>query len=282
MHILHWSEICPAGEAMHVSYVERPADASWRSHGHDFCEVFWVDSGKGTHIVGELAKPMPLRAGQLVFIRASDVHGFRAEASTEPFALINVAFSRKAWNELRHRYALGEHPAFTEEAPDPPVQELAGEAHADISRLFGELLHERRSAMVRDGFLLSLARKLEGVAPLPGIASAPAWLRRGLIGSLREPDALRRGAAGLAALAGCSTGHLARTMRATLGITPSEWTLEVRLKRAAQLLESTGFSISDVALESGFENLSHFHRCFRRIHNCTPLRYRKERARRVI
>ena len=54
--------------------------------------------------------------------------------------------------------------------------------------------------------------------------------------------------------------------------------MKARLLRAANLLKSTGFSIADVALEAGFENLSHFHRCFRGAYGVTPLLYRKEHA----
>jgi AraC-like DNA-binding protein len=66
-------------------------------------------------------------------------------------------------------------------------------------------------------------------------------------------------------------------MKTTLGLTPSRWILDAHLKRAAQLLESTGFSVSDIALKSGFDNLSHFHRCFRCAFKLTPLRFRKKR-----
>jgi AraC family cel operon transcriptional repressor len=282
MKMFRWSEICPAGEALHVAYVARSEGRSWGSHGHDFYEIFWVDSGRGVHLVGAEAKPVPLVAGQLVFIRMRDIHGFRAEASAEPFALINIAFSRRAWIELRHRYHLLHHPIFSEAAEEPPVQELSGDIRREISKQFRELLHERRSELVRDGFLLSLARKLGGATPQSGLAAAPAWLRKGLMDFQHDPESWNHGAAGLAHLAGCSTGHLARTMRAVLHITPSDWIMETRLRRAAQLLESTGFSVAEIALDAGFDNLSHFHHCFRRTFGLTPLRYRKERSREVI
>ncbi len=279
---IHWSDICPSGEALHVSYVVRPESGSWKSHTHDYYEVFLVDSGRGTHLVGEASRPFPLLPGQIHFIRMRDIHGFRAEPSTEPFALINVAFSREAWLELRRRYHLGAHPFFAEAPADPPMIQLPGETWRELATQFRELVHEKRSALTRDGFLLTLARRLGSGTPMPGLAAAPAWLRKCLLGFSRDPGSWSGGASGLAKQAGCSTGHLSRTMRASLGMTPSEWILEARLRRAAQLLEATGLGVSDVSLEAGFNNLSHFHRCFRSQYEKTPLQYRKERMREVV
>ena len=98
----------------------------------------------------------------------------------------------------------------------------------------------------------------------------------------RDPKALSKGVGRLAELAACSASHLSRTMRATIGTTPSAWILRQRLERAAMLLDSTGFSVSEVAAESGFNNLSHFHRCFRQAYAVTPLHYRKAHAKSII
>jgi len=45
--------------------------------------------------------------------------------------------------------------------------------------------------------------------------------------------------------------------------TPGKWLLEKRLKHAMNLLANAGKTVSDVAFESGFENVSHFSRAFR-------------------
>ncbi|HYG73988.1 MAG TPA: helix-turn-helix transcriptional regulator [Planctomycetota bacterium] len=54
---------------------------------------------------------------------------------------------------------------------------------------------------------------------------------------------------------------------------------EARLRTAAGLLRHTHFSIPEVALRSGFHDLSHFHATFRRAFSCTPLKYRKQTER---
>ena len=53
--------------------------------------------------------------------------------------------------------------------------------------------------------------------------------------------------------------------------------LSLRLKHAAELLSETDRSVSAVAFESGFDDLSNFHHCFKSAHGCSPLAYRQLR-----
>lgn len=278
---LYWKEIATGGAAVHVAYVERSAAGSWDVHRHDFYEVFWADSGKGVHLRGD-GREQNVMAGSLVFIRPADVHGFRAEVSSEPFALINVAFPSSDWLRLRAHYELAGHPFFDEKTLDPPLVELAGGGRIEAARRFAELLHRPRTALVRDAFLLSLACLAGPEALEPGFEKAPAWLRKTLLAAEDEVETLRGGAAELARKAGYSLPHVARVMRDTLGTSPTDWIRERRLRRAGQLLASTGLSIADVAEAAGYENLSHFHRCFRQAKGEPPLQFRKKWSRSVL
>jgi AraC-like DNA-binding protein len=50
---------------------------------------------------------------------------------------------------------------------------------------------------------------------------------------------------------------------------------EVRLNHASKLLIETDKSVTDIGLESGFNNLSNFNRQFRKLYNKNPLMFRK-------
>lgn len=280
MRKLAWRDLCSRGEAFHAAFVSRSEEGSWEIHGHDFCEVFWIDSGAGRHLLPD--GQQDLKAGSLGFIRPWDCHGFLACASSEPFTMINVAFPESEWHGLRQRYPLDLSPIFHATRAHPPLQELGGSPARTAARLFREILHLPRTGLARDAFLLSLATLLQLPDPLEGLASAPAWLRRSLLTFSRDPERLRGGPRALARFSGCSGGHLSRTMRQVLGLTPSFWINQQRLRRAAQLLESTGLSVSEVALESGFENLSHFHHRFLLSYGHTPLRHRRLHSRTIV
>ena len=60
------------------------------------------------------------------------------------------------------------------------------------------------------------------------------------------------------------------------GTAPGRWLQEKRLERACHLLQHTEKPISDVVLESGFVNLAHFDKLFKKQFGITPLKYRRQ------
>ena len=78
----------------------------------------------------------------------------------------------------------------------------------------------------------------------------------------------------LAAQAGLSVFHLHRIFRAAAGETPKNFTLRLRLGRAAVLLLTGGDSVLNVALSCGFQSHEVFCRAFRRRFGMAPTTYR--------
>jgi len=79
----------------------------------------------------------------------------------------------------------------------------------------------------------------------------------------------------LAAETGQSLFHAHRTLRAVLGETPKQFTLRLRVDRAAAALISSQALILDIALDCGFESHEAFCRAFRRRFRMSPSDYRK-------
>ena len=78
----------------------------------------------------------------------------------------------------------------------------------------------------------------------------------------------------IAARSGWSPFHLHRAFRAMIGETPKQYTLRLRLERAASRLLTTDDSVLDVALGAGFNSHEVFTRAFRRRFGRTPAAYR--------
>jgi AraC family transcriptional regulator len=78
----------------------------------------------------------------------------------------------------------------------------------------------------------------------------------------------------LAARAGWSPFHLHRAFRAMVGETPKQYTLRLRLERAAARLASSDASVLDIALDAGFSSHEVFTRAFGRYFGRTPTAYR--------
>lgn len=66
----------------------------------------------------------------------------------------------------------------------------------------------------------------------------------------------------IAAAVGLSTFHFARAFKQSTGQSPHRFVLERRLDRAKRLMASTDLPLGEIAIESGFSDLSHFSRTF--------------------
>jgi AraC family transcriptional regulator len=79
----------------------------------------------------------------------------------------------------------------------------------------------------------------------------------------------------LAGRAGLSAFHLHRVFSAAAGETPKQFTLRLRLDRAAAMLLTTEDSVLDVALSCGFQSHEAFCRAFRKRFGMAPSAYRE-------
>jgi AraC-like DNA-binding protein len=77
-----------------------------------------------------------------------------------------------------------------------------------------------------------------------------------------------------AAEAGISPFHFLRLFSAVLGVTPHQYLVRSRLRHAARLLADAGPSITDIAYDVGFGDLSNFVRTFHRAAGVSPQKFR--------
>lgn len=164
----------------------------------------------------------------------------------------------------------------------PPLAELM---------VLGELARasaEGRSDLGLDeiGVMLAarLQRVVQGRAPGPARGSArdraraieaALWIESHACEPL-DLDAI-------AAQAHLSPFHFLRVFSAALGVTPHQYLIRCRLRRAARLLADSDQAIGAIAFEVGFGDLSHFVRSFHRAAGLAPRRFRDAaRGRRVL
>lgn len=70
--------------------------------------------------------------------------------------------------------------------------------------------------------------------------------------------------------------YLAHSFKRTTGYSIKQYQLFCRISVARELLAASELSVTQVALQSGFQDTSNFSRYFRRIMNCSPSDYRRE------
>ena len=62
-------------------------------------------------------------------------------------------------------------------------------------------------------------------------------------------------------------------MKGLVGLSANEFIRSIRLKRAAELLLTEDFSISEVTYKVGFNDLQYFRTCFKNQYDMTPSKY---------
>jgi AraC family transcriptional regulator len=88
----------------------------------------------------------------------------------------------------------------------------------------------------------------------------------------RDPLALDA----LAAHVGMSKYHFLRTFGRIVGMSPYQYLLNMRLRRAAVRLATSAAPVAPIALEEGFGDLSTFNRRFRSIFGESPQKFRRK------
>lgn len=77
----------------------------------------------------------------------------------------------------------------------------------------------------------------------------------------------------MAAAVGCSPFYLSRTFSATTGMTISQYARKLRIEKAADLLVTGRYNVSEAAVEVGYQSLSHFSKAFQQVKGCLPSKY---------
>jgi AraC family transcriptional regulator len=69
---------------------------------------------------------------------------------------------------------------------------------------------------------------------------------------------------------GCSPFHLSRTFSQEAGMTIPQYLRKLRIERAAEMLESGKYNVTEAAFEVGYSSLSHFSQAFCQMMGCCP------------
>jgi transcriptional regulator GlxA family with amidase domain len=127
-------------------------------------------------------------------------------------------------------------------------------------------------AQICDQFMLERARDSKDRQHIPLAArmgrnhTALAEVAALMEANIEEPLSLDE----LAHLAGMSQRHVQRMFREALGCTPSQHYLDLRLRRARELLLQTGMSITSITVACGFQSPCHFSKAYRALFGQSP------------
>jgi AraC family transcriptional regulator len=172
--------------------------------------------------------------------------------------------------------AIGASPALWRIGCVPPIAELIVFAERAQAAVGGRSTWASEAAWMFAGRFVELA---SGVTRAP-LGPTARDRRRAVDAALwlddHVGDAVDLEAA--AAQAGVSAFHFLRLFSAVVGVTPHQYLVRARLRRAARLLAEGDRQITDIAYDVGFGDLSNFVRTFRRAAGVSPRRFRLDRT----
>jgi AraC family cel operon transcriptional repressor len=188
--------------------------------------------------------------------------------------IINTAFRKETLTYFKERYFTDCRRFFFSDDPVP--------FHIQIDKFrlgklvqWADYVHKLpRTNRTLDPYLLKICNLEDQHFALNYPEELPQWLLFAL-NQYREPVHFAKGIRGFVELAGRSPEHIHRILRKYLNKTLSETVNLARIQYAARQLIMTDQKILVISLESNFQSLSYFYKCFKKEYNISPDQYRK-------
>lgn len=264
-----------------------PHDLTEIEHSHDFCELVIVTRGSAMHMLE--GNEFPVTAGDVFLLQGRQSHYFYERKDLD---LINIMYDPEKIalpeNELRrmpgycamfmleptyrrqHRFASRLH---LKRVPLAHVEQLAEEMERECDQ--GDSGYE----VALRAKLLELMVYLSRAYTNSDTTEAHALLRVGnVIGALENDFPRDWKLDDLLSIAHMSRSNLMRVFRKATGQTPIEYLVRLRIQRAMDMLRNTDLTVTEIALEVGFNDSNYFTRQFRRILGESPRSFRQRNA----
>ncbi len=254
------------------------------SHSHDYIEVVIILSGRAEHCINR--KAYSVASGDVYVLQGNQEHGF--QNTTSDFRLCNVMYRHEllAFPFDKLKTLPGYQALFVLEPARRCNSEFRSLLRLDGARLKEvlEKVHRLRHEMelrspgfecAGQAYLLDLIVFLSRLYstssenPMAGLlrfSEAIAWMEENYLRQSSVEELARRAA--------MSERHFLRMFRKTFETSPLEHLIQLRIRRATELLQEGKHNITETAYKSGFSDSNYFSRQFRRITGMSPRQYR--------
>ncbi len=239
-------------------------------HYHNFFEIFYLSSGKCRFLLKD--NVYQLSKGDLVFIAPGELH-HAVYSSGSSCEMVNVLFKREylalplPW-ELRS--FMGSVPVLYQE----DFHALLGRMLSESAKL-DEYSQPFLQCYLTETLLLLMRHSVMNEEDPELLNSRDADIlqaTRYIYKNFRSPLTLRE----VSDVASLSPTYFSRKFKQTTGMGFKEYLNHVRLKHAQVALLTTDNTITDIALEYGFNDSNYFKDLFKKVYGKSPREYRKQ------
>ena len=253
-------------------------------HYHNNFEISFITEGSGKRIVGDSIEEF--QPGDLAFIGPNLPHVWIADKETRMLSkrTLEMVFLQFNLNVLSDQ--LLSLPEFGN------VKRALDLSERGI-QIIGDTLNQVSEVMLQLPYLKSFDRMLHFFMLMDIIGKSKtniqlasknylkirfttgnkriAAIHEYLMNNYREDVNLKD----LAGLVHMAEGSLCRYFKMNQGITIFEYLNKIKTEFACKLLMDPDLSIMDICLDSGFNNISHFNKQFKKVTGVPPTEYRK-------
>jgi AraC-like DNA-binding protein len=253
-------------------------------HIHDCTELVIILSGKATHLIDD--EEYELKTGDVFVANINSDHGYK---DVRHLKLCNLMFDFdrlvEADNELQQLPGFQSlfilEPYFRKEQRFESKLELNPLSLSFVKEFLAIMEKEYEDCVsgfkpaIRTYFLTLLvylsrqysAGKSKASGKLFNIANAIAYMENNFL----YPVSI----SSVAAISYLSTRQFVRIFKSNYNVSPKEYIIGLRLDHACRLMHEGNTKLSQVAMESGFSDTSHFSRLFKAKFGISPGEFRK-------
>jgi len=239
---------------------------------------FLVYVYSGEYVLEEGKKKTIVRAGESVFMRRDNrVEMAKQPKNGEPFMGIFICFNRNFLREVFQDFEkkdlpnnIARHKQSVIKLPETP----------DIKGLFLSITPYFDSSIKPSDDIMCL-KMLEGLHALLRIDErfystlfdfTEPW-KIDILDFLNENYMYDLSIDEIASFTGRSLSTFKRDFKKVSDLSPERWLIQKRLESAIEILKEPGKSVTDVYIEVGFKNFSHFSSAFKKQYGVAPSNY---------
>lgn len=253
-------------------------------HFHKECQLVYVVSGCGIRVIGNSIERF--EKGDLTFIGANVPHVWYSEheagqpTSGEAISLALYIDSDLICERLGSLVDTKELRHFLNESQRG--LKIGGDKKKLIAGVMQQMIDQRDISLLAS-FLRVLACLLDPADlvylntpdPISSYAAQPLGRIPKLMHYIHQNFKEEISLTGAAAVSGLQIHAFCRYFKSLTNRTFSEFLNDVRIGYACELLHQSELSITQIALECGYNNISYFNRCFRKANKMSPKSFRQ-------
>ena len=244
-------------------------------HMHEYYEFFLIISGNALHTVNGIVQLLSSKT--LCLIRPHDYHAYTA-VKGDPFQMINVMITKKNMQSLFKYMDIPDQLNSINTSDIPPMVTLKqAEMDEFVKQLnaVSALSHTDPFFLMKSRLILSfVVYKIQFSTQLSQATKLPLWLNK-TVTEMQRKENFVEGLPAMLRISGKTHEYLCRMFQKYFSCSPGAFITRQRLKHSEYLLLNTNFPIIDIALDCGFNSISHYNHMFKSIYQCAPTDFRK-------